>query len=738
MSKAYENIVAKLAGDVYRHNDKTRKQNRKDLAKTRERLTKKLANGKAKQPRGDQAKIAKIDELLARINEYEHSAPKSATPASVASASPAAPVPVVPEAEPEPEPAPKPAVKRPAIAEALMSDFFKTLNTLTKKQAEEAVKYFSDVYYNEGVSLISDENYDRLAERLKEKFGETIGVGAEVVKHKVKLPYFMGSMDKIKPEKNNLASWKLRYPGQVCISDKLDGISALYVKQDGKRLLFTRGDGTVGQDIQHMLAHIQIGDIASLDACAVRGELIVNKENYNRVKEGKRGARQMVSGLANQKTLTADRIALMNLIEFVAYEVIVPEGLKPSDQFALLDTHSTFHTARWSIAKDITIESLGELLTKRKETSAYEIDGIIVAHDTFYPRVAGRNPEHAFAFKMSFAEQQTTTEVITVHWEASKDGYLKPTVQFEPVNIGGVVIQYATGFNAAFIHDKGIGPGAFVDIIRSGDVIPYIQNVQSPSPSGPAMPTVPWHWNETHVDAVLNDISADSDVQKRILLYFAETLDIGFCGEGNITKLYAAGIHTIPQLVHVKESDIESQFAKKSAAKLVENVRAATAKAGIVEWAVGSGIFGRGIGTKRLQPAFAIVQGSGSGSSDLVHAIADIPGWSRASAEGFVENLPKFQAFMDSVGIKPVKKASPARNASGKFKDVIVLFTGFHPKDLESEVVKHGGTVADAWSKKVTLLVIKDASVSNEKTKKAVATGIPIVTEAQFRERYGL
>ena len=123
MSKAYENIVAKLAGDVYRHNIKTRKQNRKNLAKTRERLTQKLANGKAKQPRGDQAKIAKIDELLARINEYEHLAPNLAAPiapaapvAPVAPAAPAAaaapPAPAAPAAPPAPPGALSPLVTK--------------------------------------------------------------------------------------------------------------------------------------------------------------------------------------------------------------------------------------------------------------------------------------------------------------------------------------------------------------------------------------------------------------------------------------------------------------------------------------------------------------------------------------------------------------------------------------------------------------------------------------------------
>ena len=63
----------------------------------------------------------------------------------------------------------------------------------------------------------------------------------------------------------------------------------------------------------------------------------------------------------------------------------------------------------------------------------------------------------------------------------------------------------------------------------------------------------------------------------------------------------------------------------------------------------------------------------------------------------------------------------------------MVLFTGFHPKDLEEAVVKQGGELADTFGKKVTILVVKDESVSNEKTKKALASGIAVKTAEQFR-----
>ena len=627
------------------------------------------------------------------------------------------------------------------VLAGLKKDFYKTMDVLNKKQLEDVLEYLGTEYYNEGISHLSDEEYDRLKDLLARKFGDSSAlnaVGAKVEKQKIKLPYFLGSMDKIKPDKNNIEGWLAKYKGAVCVSDKLDGISALVVKKDGKRGLYTRGDGSVGQDISHMIPFIQIGDLPGLDEYAVRGELIVSKVNYEKVKEGKKGARQMVTGLANQKTMTKERKAEMALIEFVAYEVIVPTGKKPSEQFTLLDKRSNFTVAKWSVEGDITIEKLSKILTEHKLVSKYEIDGIIINHDRDYPRTTGKNPEHAFAFKMSFADQSAVTEVLHVVWEVSKDGYIKPTVNFEPVNIGGVTIQWATGFNASYIESSGIGPGAFIEIIRSGDVIPYIKEVKSAAPKGGEMPSVKWHWNETHVDAVIDKMAGNPDVEKKTLAYFAEKLEIGNCGEGTVARLHDAGIRSPKQLLGITEAFLIENvdgFKKAAAAKLVSAISAAVKKATVTQWAVGSGIFGRAIGTKRSEIAFAVVPPSLEDNGDLVAKITAIDGWSRDSAENFVKMLPEFKEFMEDIGVKP-KVATPAKVLSnGKLKDAVVLFTGFHPKDLEAEVVKQGGELADVWTKRVTILIIKDATVNNEKTKKAVAAGVPVVTADDFRRR---
>lgn len=98
---------------------------------------------------------------------------------------------------------------------------------------------------------------------------------------------------------------------------------------------------------------------------------------------------------------------------------------------------------------------------KWRDNYEYEIDGIIVTHDEIFPRQS-KNPEHAFAFKMVLSDQIVEAIVIDVLWSPSKDGYLKPRVKLQPVNIGGATIEYATAHNAAFVRDNGLGVGSVV------------------------------------------------------------------------------------------------------------------------------------------------------------------------------------------------------------------------------------------------------------------------------------
>ena len=137
----------------------------------------------------------------------------------------------------------------------------------------------SDKYYNTNESLITDEEYDRVYEKLQEidpnnPYLEQ--VGADVEGEKVELPYWIGSMNK-KKTKEEVNKWIPKYPGEVVISDKLDGKSFILDIKDGNPKLYSRGNGNMGKDISYLLKYIKIPKLEG--NYILRGEILISKTN---------------------------------------------------------------------------------------------------------------------------------------------------------------------------------------------------------------------------------------------------------------------------------------------------------------------------------------------------------------------------------------------------------------------------------------------------------------------------
>jgi NAD-dependent DNA ligase len=277
-------------------------------------------------------------------------------------------------------------------------------------------------------------------------------------------------------------------------------------------------------------------------------------------------------------------------VHFVAYECIVPE-LNPSQQFARLEQLG-FEVADHRAVPTVTNELLSEYLVDKRTLYKYEIDGIIVADDQIHPRTSG-NPEHAFAFKMVLSDQKAEAKVVDVLWEPSKDGLLKPRVRIEPISLGGVTITYATGYNAKFIEDNKIGVGAVIELIRSGDVIPKIMSVIVPATS-PKMPTQPYTWNATHVDAVIDDAGNNSVVQEKNIVAFFTELEVDGLKAGNIGKIVEGGFDTIPKIISMNKQDFAKIGFKTTAEKFAVGIKEKLLGATLVQLMVGSGLMGAG------------------------------------------------------------------------------------------------------------------------------------------------
>lgn len=150
---------------------------------------------------------------------------------------------------------------------------------LTEKQLADILDQSNKAYYNDSENvLMTDNEYDIIKEYMETKYPKNKvleEIGAPIQdKNKVKLPYNMPSMDKIKPDTNALTKWKNKYKGPYVLSAKLDGISGLYSTEGDEKKLYTRGNGKIGQDISHLIPYLKLPSTKNI---TVRGELIMKK-----------------------------------------------------------------------------------------------------------------------------------------------------------------------------------------------------------------------------------------------------------------------------------------------------------------------------------------------------------------------------------------------------------------------------------------------------------------------------
>lgn len=622
-----------------------------------------------------------------------------------------------------------------------MADSFKAqgiaaLIMLTEAQLSQLIRAANDAYYCHQQPIMTDNEYDILCDYTLDKYPENKaaleGHTQSHEKNKVQLPYEMWSMDKIKPDTDALEKWKQTYKGPYVLSCKLDGVSGLYSTEGGVAKLYTRGNGLVGQDISHLIPFLRLPTVTNT---VVRGEFIVQKAVFlSKYSQDFANPRNFVAGIINQKKPDPLRCAD---VDFVVYEVLKP-SMKPSTQLAYIEK-VTFKCVQFMTSATLTNDLLSELLIKWRTDYAYEIDGVICMNDAIYPRQTG-NPVHAFAFKMVLSDQIAEAKVVGIIWTASKDGYLKPRVQIEPIHLGGVKIEFATGFNAKFIDENKIGVGALIRLTRSGDVIPHIIAVIKPATQA-QMPLQAYDWNDTHVDIMIQNKNDDLTVKEKNIAYFFANIEVDGLGPGNVKKIMAAGFDTVPKIIAMREADFltVAGFKEKMAAKIKTSITTQLAKVTLPELMHATNLFGRGFGTKKFQLILAAEPTILAAGEAKVERVTQVDGLAKKTAEQFVQQIPAFLAFL-----KETKLTSKLQTTQKSVESTHPLYgkhyvmTGFRDKVLMEKLAVVGAEQGSAIRKNTFVLLVKDRTQETSKTQEAKAAGIPIMTPDEFIVKYNV
>ena len=628
----------------------------------------------------------------------------------------------------------------------LVKDFKKNgisvLHNLNEKQLTNILSQ-ANILYRNMQPIMTDNEYDIIQDYIAEKYpdNKTIWeIGAPVERGKAVLPYQMWSMDKIKPDTNAVVNWCAKYSGPYVLSCKLDGVSGLYTSEGPVPKLYTRGDGKIGQDVSHLIPFLRL---PKTKGTVIRGEFIIPKAVFEAKYKGNfANPRNLVSGIINHKHIDEK----IKDVDFVAYEVIKPV-LKPSDQMAYLRV-SNVKVVLNTLEAKISNEMLSSVLVDWRTNYDYEIDGVIVCDDKIYDRKSG-NPDHAFAFKMVLSEQIAEAKVVDVIWTPSKDGYLKPRVQIEPLILGGVRIEYATGFNGSFIKDNNVGVGALIELIRSGDVIPHIRKVTMPAETA-KMPDVAYKWNDSGVDIMLEDIDNDETVKEKNITGFFRGIGVEGLSSGNVSRIISAGYDSVAKIINMSlDNFLEVEgFKMKMASKVYNGIRDKLESASIITLMSASNMFGRGFSEKKIELVLSLypdVLTSKENNNVKIAKIAAMKGMAQKTAEAFVDRIEAFVDFMKECGLEKKILLSNFISESSTVDilnplyDKSIVMTGFRDKDLEAILKKVGAKMGSSVSKNTLCVVVKDLnSEESSKVLEAKRLGIPVLTLSQFKSQYGV
>ena len=383
----------------------------------------------------------------------------------------------------------------------------------------EKIRHHEYLYYGLDQPEISDAEFDRLMQQLKQLEAEhpdlvtpdspTQRVGGKPREGFVKVPHSspMLSLDNTYNEQE-LRDWERRVrelSGRdeieyVC-ELKLDGLSMAlrYARDEHGRSKFavgiTRGDGSVGEDVTPNVKTIRSVPL-SISAAAlkkaglpqefeVRGEVVMPLKAFERMNEERE--RLGLAKFANPRNAGAGAVRVLDpsitaqrRLDFYSYFLLVDGRTYLDRQSAALQALGTAGfkvNPNWRLAKNI--DEVWRFIAsweEKRDSLGYEIDGVVIkVNETRLWRelgFTGKAPRWAIAYK--YAARSGVTQIEDIGVQVGRTGKLTPVAHLKPVPIGGTTVSRATLHNMDEIERLGVRIGDWVTVERGGDVIPKV------------------------------------------------------------------------------------------------------------------------------------------------------------------------------------------------------------------------------------------------------------------------
>ncbi len=653
---------------------------------------------------------------------------------------------------------------------------------------KEFVKH-NEFYYSKNNPKITDKEFDELKYSildlekkynfLKDKNSPSKSIGFKPSKnfkkqrHKVPMLSLSNIFDEeglINFEKKikNYLNLKSNTTFEYSVEPKIDGISASLIYENGILISgLSRGDGYEGELITENLKTIT--DIPKKvnfknfpKKIEIRGEVYINKNDFEKLKENFANPRNAASGSLRQKDSSATKKIPL---KFIAYTFGLFENNnfnKQSDFLNSLDKWGFKISSYNSIIskKDKLIENHQNFEKKRYELE-YDVDGLVykINNLNLQSRLGfvGNAPRWAVAHKFSAAS--SFSKILNIEIQVGRTGALTPVAKVKPVNIGGVVVSNATLHNEDEINKKDIRVGDVVKIERAGDVIPHVVSVdikKRPTktekylfpercPSCGSKIEKEYNKNTKKFDAVKRCSSegytcAKMAIEKIKHFVSKDALNIEGLGKKVVENFWEKGFIRFPQdifkLDYEKIINLEG-WGNQSVQNLKYSINQSK-KISLNKFIFSLGI--RHIGqenakliAKHLQykDKFTKIDKTFNFNSFLnIDGIGEIQ----------ISSIKKFFSIKENLNVvkdlsKLLEIQNEAINKSGKLKNYSFMITGklenMSRAEVKSIIEKNSGKILSSVSKKLNYLIIGEKPTL-KKVNQANELGIKILNQNEF------
>jgi DNA ligase (NAD+) len=649
-----------------------------------------------------------------------------------------------------------------------------------RRRCEELVKQLneaSDAYYNGKEELMSDFEWDTLFDelaQLEQRTGyilpesPTQNTGAEEAAGE-REPHEFPALSLAKTKQvSELLKWA--EDKEIWLSWKLDGLT-LVATYDGGRLvkLLTRGNGTVGSNITYLKDSINglPGKIKYQGHMVVRGEAAISYPDFELINatmdddEKYANPRNLASGTLSldDPQKVKERHVYFNAFTLVYIEDNIVSWGRRMD---LLEKEGFRMVERERLTAQTLPEAV-ERWTGKVESGQMEIpvDGLVICFDdTDYAASGSVTGHHASRAGLAFKWKDVSakSELLYVEWSCAAST-ISPVAVFEPVQLEGTTVSRASLCNLSEMERLGIGKKCMLEVIKANKIIPKCIAVtqaqgeieipdKCPVCSARTQIRISPRSQTKTLHCTNPDCSA-KHVKKFTRFVSKPGMDIDGLSIQTMLKFMNEGfISEFADIYHLSEhAEVICQmegFGEKSC----ENMMRAIEKS-------------RKVHPVNFIYALCIPMFGVDAGKKIVSCLG---------FEGFLERLEKKEGFEDIDGIGPeksnsvvewyensrnaasvqrllkeveIEKVEPLPEEGGRCKGLTFVITGdvHHYKnrdEFKAYVEAQGGKVTGSVTGKTSYLVNNDLESASSKNRKARELSVPVISEDEFLERFGL